>query len=154
MVCICWFTLTFKLVRTLMNRLLFKILYLYLSVYFSGWKPCFISFVWASLELCGTGSKQNIQNENRCIKRDSKPQSLTSAAGASDHSVTLTDDDICMTGISSTVLLKLTSTNINQTRPQSYVYSIELISKTGYWLGVCHCLFNLHWQTRAVNIFI
>ena len=33
----------------------------------------------------------------------------------------------------------------------NFFFISELLSKTGYWLGVCHVLYNLHGLTRAAR---
>ena len=46
--------------------------------------------------------------------------------------------------------LKLTWTVIYNCKRQPY-FSIEPLSKTGYWLGVCHGWFHLQWLTEGVK---
>ena len=47
--------------------------------------------------------------------------------------------------------LKLTWTVIYYCKRQHYIFYIEPLSKTGYWLGVCHGWFHLQGLTRGVK---
>ena len=47
-----------------------------------------------SIELCETGSKQKIQNENICLQRESNQIPLVFQAGALDHWAMLTVNEM------------------------------------------------------------
>ena len=49
------------------------------------------------------------------------------------------------------VQFKTTTICLYTTGNGSHIFSSEPFSKTGYWLGVCHCWFHLHGHIRAAR---